>query len=229
MKKLLVALLLLAMVVPCVFAEGEAKSGINWNIIDSVGLQGGFEHVSMRGKFISEELKTNKMTGFGFAVYGEVDLSEIPDFMKPGWYAYVDFGMEFAGKVTFNDTKYDKETLERKYGIKTHLCLLRKLELDIPVEVRVGGGIAYNALHGKAISTTNRLSARALGLAIIGEGVYKFNDHFGASLVADFDMSLLTKIQHKYKTDTGYSEIGKHTSFGFGLDIAVRAGVKYII
>jgi len=229
MKKLLVALLLLAMVAPCVFAEGETKSGSNWDIVDSVGLQGSFEHISMRGKYGSEELKTNKMTGFGFAVYGELDLSEIPDFLKSGWYAYVDFGMEFSGKVTFYDTKYDKDTMERKYGIKTHVCLLRELNLDIPVEVRVGGGVAYNALHGKAISTSRRTSAKSFGLAIMGEGVYKFSDHFGASLVADVDMSLLTRVQEKTKSDTGYVAIGKHTSFGFGLDIAVRAGVKFTI
>lgn len=228
MKRFLIALMLVVMVIPCVFAEEASKSEINWEIIDSVGVNAALDHISMRGKFNTSDVVTNKMTGFGVGLLVEADLSEIPNFMKPGWYAYSDLGFSFSKKIMFVDNEYTNETADSILGIKSHLCVMKALDLKLPFEVRVGGGFAFNRIS--ATSDTNlRMNARAFGIAVVGEGLLKIGVHFGISLVANADMSLATKIYSREKSGSGLVTIQKRSSFGLGLDVAVRLGAKYII
>ncbi len=230
MKKLLIALMLVLMVVPCVFAEESSKSDINWEIIDSVGVNAAFDHISMRGKFATSDVVTNKMTGFGVGLVAEADLSEIPNFLKPGWYAYFDLGFAFSNKVTFIDTEYTKETVDSILGIRSHLCVLKTLDLKLPFEIRVGGGFAFNRIAATNTTVSNvRMNARSLGIAAVGEGILKIGDHFGVSLIANVDMGFTTKIYSREKSGSGLITMQKRNSFGFGLDLSFRLGVKYII
>jgi len=228
MKKILIALMLVVMVIPCVFADETSKSEINWDIIDSVGVNAALDHVSMRGKFNTSDVVTNKMTGFGVGLLLEADLSEIPDFLKPGWYAYFDLGFAFSNKIMFVDNEYTNETVDSILGIRSHLGVLKALDLKLPFELRVGGGFAFNRIAATSDSNL-RMNARAFGLSAMGEGVLKLGDHFGISLVANVDMSFATKIYSREKLGSGLITIQKRSSFGLGLDLSFRLGAKYII
>ncbi len=228
MKRFLIALLLVAMVVPCAFAEETSKSEIGWDLLDSVTVSGALEHISMNGKFETSAEVKNRMTGFGIGLGAEADLSAIPNFLKSGWYGYFDFGFEFSKKVVIHDVEYTNETVDSILGIKSHLCLLRALDINIPVEVRVGGGLAYSRI-GATSDAHLRKNAEAFGLSILGEGILKLGDHFGITLVADLDLSFATKVYSRQKNGSGLVTIMKRSSFGFGLDASVRLGAKYII
>lgn len=261
MKRFLVALLLVVMVMPCVFADDEVKEeaapvveepvaeepvaeehvveveapavevpsekGDKWEIIDSIGLQVAFEHVSMMGKFNSDDVKTNKMSGVGIGLVAELDLSEIPHFLKPGWFAYFDFDLMFSKKITFRDVKYTDEEMSKILGIRSHLCVLRALNLKLPFQTRVGAGVGFNRIAASA--SEERHSATAWSFAIVGEGVLTIGKHLGISLVADLDLSFVTNAQAKQRMANGAVTFTRHTSGGFGLDLAVKAGIKYVI
>ena len=121
MKRFLIALLLVVLVIPCVFADETSKSEINWDIIDSVGVNAALDHISMRGKFNTSDVVTNKMTGFGVGLLVEADLSEIPHFLKPGWYGYFDLGLAFSKKIMFADNEYTNETIKNNGGWPTKI------------------------------------------------------------------------------------------------------------
>ncbi len=230
MKKLIIVLLLVALMVPCAFAEEEAASdsGLSWDVIDSVSLHGAFDHISMRGKFFSHEVTTSKMTGFGFGFAVEFDLSEIPNFMKKGWYGYFDMDFIFPGTAHFHDTKYNKENSSGRFGLKSHIGIMRDFEFGIPFATRIGAGFAYNLMRLKPDSSTVS-SSRAIGFSLLGEATYTFGEKFGVTLAANVDMSFVTRSQQKIKDSTGGATMKRHTAFGFGLDFAVNAGFKFIM
>ncbi len=230
MKKLVIVLLLIAMVVPCAFAEEEvaSDSGSGWRVLDSVSVQGALDHISMRGKFFSNEVTTSKMTGFGFGVAIGFDLSEIPNFMAKGWYGYLDLDFSFPGTSYFHGTKYNKENSTGRFGFKAHIGIMRDFDFGIPFDIRIGAGFAYNLMRLKPDSSTVATSS-AIGFSLLGEGTYTFGEKFGLTLAANIDMSFVTRSQTKVKSSTGGVSMNQHTAFGFGLDFAVKAGFKFIL
>ncbi len=228
MKKIL-SILLLALVLALVFAEdAETVSGSGSSILDSVGLNVSFGHASIRGKYDSSDIVRNSILGVGVGLTAEFDLSEIPNFFKDGWYGYADLDFIFSDKIVLIGNRLTKADASSMFAFKSHLGVLRSIDLGIPFETRLGIGVSFNELSAKGDSNFVTY-ASSVGVAALGECSLNMGDHLALSLTAILGMNLSTSIYNKERYSSGLVSIKKRDSLGLGLDASVKLGVRYII
>ena len=234
MKKTVAVLLLLAVVITGVFAD-DAKPETK-NLIHSITIDGGFDMLYANGQ---KDVPGRDPQGFTSSAFGAgvnvaimLDLSAVPNFLKEGWYGYIDGGVYFTGKIRLADTVYPYEGDERKYtfiGGKVHLAILRQVDFNIPVDFSFGAGFAYDMINlsyrdGEYINTGY---AQTWGASLFVVADYRFGSHFAVTAVINPDFTLLSRAsgERRYK---GSETITRFTSFGFGFSLGARLGFKYI-
>ncbi len=230
MKKAFIAVLLLLVVATAsVFAE-EASTK---KLFNSVQIGAGFDFFSAKGKWDDlDAQKGNSKSGFGFSLGTTMDMSAIPKFLADGWYGYFGLDIYFSGKFKFADQKYPTDIVEVKssMGFKTHLAILYHTTLNTPLDFYFGAGFAMDNMSGtlRAMGISGISSATSWGLSIYAEGSYKLGKHFAVNVTVIPDITFVTKMQTKENVE-GLKIIQKRTSFGFGIDVSAKLGVKYIL
>ena len=230
MKKIVVAVLILLIVASASILAEEATD--KNSLFESIQIGAGFDYFNAKGKFDDlDAVKSNSKAGFGFSLGTTIDLSAIPNFLKGGWYGYAGLDIYFSGKLKFNDQKYPTDVVEVKssVGFKTHLAILYHTTLNTPLDFYFGAGFAMDNMSGslRAMGFSGRESVTSWGISLYAEGSYKFGNHFAVDVTFIPDITLVTKMQTKSNVE-GLKVIQKRTSFGFGFDFSIKAGVKYI-
>lgn len=235
MKKTLTVLLLVLILIPS-FCFAKELSGIKDKILEpiaAVQLGAGYDFFTLKGKYGKHGLTSNRMSALGINLAVTLDLSKIDNFMKEGWFGYFDIGTGFSGKVHFAGSDYNSKTTPKLLNatdFKIHLVIMRRFNFQIPLDVYLGGGLAYNSFTGniKTYTSNVKLSARAWGIALYAEGDYKFTKHLAVCVSLNPDISFITKLQEKSRENTGAVTINRHTSMEFGLCVTAKASIKYI-
>ena len=234
MKKTVAVLLLLAVVITGVFAD-DAKPETK-NLIHSITIDGGFDMLYAKGQ---EDIPGQDPVGMTSSAFGAgaslalmLDLSAVPNFLKEGWFGYIDGGIYFTGKVRIADHDYPEEGDERSFtflGAKSHVAILRQVDFGIPVDFSFGGGFAYDMINlsyrdGDEIITG---STQTWGVSLFVIADYTLGKHFAVTAVInpDFTFLTVTGTKSQYK---GREIILRYTSFGFGFSLGARLGFKYI-
>ncbi len=233
MKKAIAILLLCAVAVAGVFAAAELKFQPA-RVFDSISLHSGFDMFTSSVRaydFLHNpyDIKSEAM-GVSAGISLLIDFSEIPDFLKEGWYGYNDIEVFFPEKIVIKDTAYNKESGYSRLGLKTRMGIVRKADFGIPVKFYFGAGFTY----GKAIAwvksdeSETSTSAQAFGAGLLTRVEYPFSDHFAVSVSMNYDLTFLSRVVEIDNRYRGTETISRHTSFGFGYGFSAMAGVKYI-
>ena len=234
MKKTVAVLLLLAVVITGVFAD-DAKPETK-NLIHSITIDGGFDMLYANGQ---KDVPGRDPQGFTSSAFGAgvnvaimLDLSAVPNFLKEGWYGYIDGGVYFTGKIRLADTVYPYEGDERKYtfiGGKVHLAILRQVDFNIPVDFSFGAGFAYDMINlsYKHYDVVYKESVQNWGASLFIMADYNLGKHFAVTAVINPDFTFLTVVDKK-KQYKGSEIITRYISFGFGFSLGARLGFKYI-
>jgi hypothetical protein len=234
MKKTIAVLLILAVVLTCVFADGEKSE--TKGLFHSIMLDGGFDMLFAKGQ---EDIPGQDPRGFTNSAFGGgvnialiLDLSAVPQFLKEGWFGYIDGGIYFTGKVRIEDIDYPMEGDEKNYtfvGAKSHLAILRQVDFGIPVDFSFGVGFAYDMINlsYREIDKIITGSAQSWGASLFVIAEYGLGKHFAVTAVVNPDFTLVTRVEEK-ETYKGSEKITRYTSFGFGFSLGARLGFKYI-
>ena len=233
MKKAIAVLLLCAVAVAGVFADAELKFQPA-RIFDSISLDAGFDMLTASVRAYEDESSSDikaEAMGPSAGITTLIDFSEVPGFLKEGWFGYNDIVVFFPNRIIIDNKVYSKDS-DPKYstfGIKAHMGVVRKVDFGIPVHFYFGAGLSYGMAYAwnTADSVVDSESVQSFGAAVLTMAEYAFNDHFAVTLTLNHDFTFLTRVEscisHK-----GSDLIYRYTSVGFGYGFAARAGVKYI-
>lgn len=229
MKKTVVAILLVVVLsVSFAFAQDSASK----KFVESIRLGAGYDLMYASGKF--DEGKTsfdNSKSGLGLSAGMAFDLSAIPNFLKEGWYSYAGLDFYFSNSLTFRGDKHptETETVKGSVGMKVHLVLMHHHTFNTKFNFYFGGGFSFGWMTGKLIQgpQESTKSVTVWGVAIYGEVSYRIVNHISVDLTVIPDITLITNMQSAVETD-GYKKIETRTSFGFGVSLSVKLGLKYI-
>ncbi|MDT3389440.1 MAG: hypothetical protein LIR25_02410 [bacterium] len=235
MKKTVAVLLLLAVVITGVFAD-DAKPETK-NLIHSITIDGGFDMLYSKGH---EDLPndqnprefTNSAFGAGACIALTLDLSAVPNFLKEGWFGYIDGGVYFTGKVRIDDHDFPEEGDQRNFtflGAKSHVAILRQVDFGIPVDFAFGGGFAFDMINlsYKHYDVVYMESVQNWGASLFIMADYNLGKHFAVTAVINPDFTFLTVVDKKQQYK-GSEIITRYISFGFGFSLGARLGFKYI-
>ena len=233
MKKAIAILLLCVVAVAGVMAGAELKFQPA-RLFDSVSVNVGFDMFTASAKGYDllrnpYDIKSDAM-GASVGITTLIDYSEIPDFLKKGWYGYDDIVVFFPNRITIKDTVYDKESGYSRFGLKAHSGVVRKVDFGIPVHFYLGAGFSYGMAYvwQKSDDSSTSASAQAFGAGLLAMAEYAFGDHFAVTLTVNNDFTFLSRVVETDISYKGSETIVRHTSFGFGYELSAMAGIKYI-
>lgn len=231
MRKVLIAILVVALFSSFLVFADESNF---LDLFDSVQFSTGFDMFMAQGKITkSEDLKDNNKFGFGIGLSTTLDLSAIPYFPSDDWRAYVGYDLFFSGNQTLYGYKVPGKEATGSLGMKLHIGGLYHTTFGTPLDFYFGGGLAWNRISAKLSSqlsdfkSGDTISASSWGISLYAESSYEFYRHFATFVTVIPDITFLTRLQSKGKPD-GASVVVYKTSFGFGFDLSIKTGIKYV-
>lgn len=227
MRKVLIAILVVALFSSFLVFADESNF---LDLFDSVQFSTGFDMFMAKGKFNNrtDNPVDNNKFGFGVGLSTTFDLSAIPYFPSDDWRIYIGYDMFFLGNPTLHGTKYTSNNYSSSLGMKFHMAGLYHTMLGTPLDFYFGGGLAWDRISAKLSGgANNTLSASSWGISLYAETSYEFYRHFATFVTVIPDITFLTRLQSKGKTE-GASVVVYKTSFGFGFDLSIKTGIKYV-
>lgn len=218
MKKIIATLIIVSVVLAGLFATENLGLTVKASFGPDM-----FKGSSPTSAWLTGVKQSIGHTTFGLTFGASYEIESLPVDV------YMDLGFAVPSRYKITQS-YSGSTIitgERLGEFKFHLGALYALEInDLPVDIKVGGGLAVDIYKMKEFSETGNIreSITSVGLALYAEADYALDESLGLYCALCPDFMFSSRI--KSKSSSGTNSYG---GGAFGFAMAIKAGATYKI